>query len=211
MPRRIQIKAIVALLRRQPCTWAWKAIARLSSLFFPPSAPWFVAEQQPLQRGRQIRRIARAFPLAGESRPRHLKLALLLGTVRSGWAAFVLLVAAAPVVGVGPWPALPCWPADRRLRSGRSLPSPQCGIRWFPTTGMGRCAPHHRTGGGPSGADPTAWLPTGVIPAPFIQGPWAVTKTGWWARRVTDLPGRRAAVFQPGLWLKAHRGVLLRR
>jgi len=153
--------------RRQPCTWALGSrSARPESLFSAPPPPWLSAEQNSLcSRGRQTP-LRAPFPAGGDSPTRHgtLKLGAACGSGGSRLGGRCDCFGGRGTVSRC-WPVA-CMPSAADSTAARfwaeSLPSPPMWIRCVPTTEDGPVLrPHHRTGGGPSGADPTALLPRG--------------------------------------------------
>jgi len=199
-----------ALLRRQPCTWAWEAYRRLSSLFSALRPHGCQRNNSPLHRGRQ-RPLRAPFRWRRSPATANLKLALLLaagesrlgGVARAGGARHrksVLALLHALCRADRTWLDLakPASPNVDPLRPRR--------LGW-----AGGAPRNHRNWGGtPAAADPTALLPTAVIPARFIQGaPWASTEDRLVGSvDVTASLAAGAAVFQPACWPEPHRGVL---
>ena len=158
---------------------------------------------------------ARSFPLAAITGHGTLKLALLLAAVDPGLGGVVIaggrgtgksvlarglhaLLPPIDVLDLGP--ASPGQPGPAALNI-----DPQRSADWDDSTRRRLI----ELGADPTGNDPSALLPTKVIPAPFVQVPLGITEDRLVGSvDVTASLASGQAVFQPGLLAEAHRGVL---
>jgi hypothetical protein len=123
----------------------------------------------------------RSFPLAAITGHGILKLALLLAAVDPGLGGVVIaggrgtgksVLARALHALLPPIDVLNLGPAATSLNVDPGRPD-----EWDSAVRQRI----NELGGDVSGADPSVLLPTTVIPAPFVQVPLGLPKTGWWA------------------------------